>query len=94
MAQAIVFRRLRRLGRPQTAMVCPTGQQSRNQNCGARSLARHAGSPAGGPAGIAGLAARSTSGKSLREEKILCCYSTGHQPSYRTTPSIGLLALA
>src|SRR5450759_1803599 len=56
--------------------ACPTEQHSRNQTCGARSLARHAGSPAGGTAGIAGLAARSTSDKSLREEKILRCCST------------------
>src|SRR5450759_2814428 len=63
-------------GRPQKAVACPTEQQSRNQTCGARSLARHAGSPAGGTADMAGLATCSTASKSSREEKVLRCCST------------------
>src|SRR5450759_3451116 len=62
--------------RPQRAMACPAEQHSRNQTCGARSLARHAGSPAGGTADMAGLATCSTASKSSREEKVLRCCST------------------
>jgi len=65
-------------------MVCPTQQQGRSQTRGARSHARHAGSRVGGTAGIAGLAACSTAGESLWEDKILRCCSTVEPAPPRT----------